>query len=182
MKIAALISVFLLLLIFLTVVRVHPQGKQFSISQHAASKGWTSWIFGLALMFFGGFFIIFLETWLYPFLAMPQIFFLVFPFAWICLLMTAWIPDTVYGWKSKIHQITAAGLAWIMVIITGSFAFAGHISEVFRVVAIITALWYIYTLYLFYFVKSSLRHFLVYQSINTFSFFAIIFIISFLQH
>ena len=182
MKIAALVSICLLLVTFFTVVRVHPQGKQFSISQHAASKEWTSWIFGLALTFFAGFFIIFIETWLYPFLAIPKIFFLIFPFTWFCLLITAWIPDTLHGWQSKLHQLAALGIGLIMIFIMVSFIFAGHISPIFRFIAGITALWYIFTLYLFFFVKSSLRYFLVHQSINTVSFFTIIFMIAFLQH
>jgi len=181
MEIIAFSSVFLLLIILFAIVRLQPRGKHVSISEHAAMTSWTYWIFGISLSLFGGIFLFFLQTSFSASVEMPMYLSFMYPFIWICLLGTAWVPDTGNGKLSKTHKIVAFSLAGWMVIIISSLPFSGHIPLFLKFIAAIISLWYIYTLYLFAFVKKSLQNFLVYQTINTVSFFMIIAAISVFQ-
>jgi hypothetical protein len=182
MEFLALFCICLLLLIIFTVVRVHPQGSHISISQHAASEIWTYILFGISLSLLGGVFLIFMETSFASHLALPRIFSAVLFASWICLLVTAWIPDRGSGPSNKIHLLASYGMAILMTIIMGCLTITGNLNTVFRFITAFIACWYIFTLYLWFFVKSSHRHFLSYQVINIVSFFIIIFAIVFFNN
>jgi hypothetical protein len=181
MQIFIFLSVLLLLIVLFAVVKIHQEGTDVSISQHAAKKGWTYVIFGLSLTIIGSLFLIFLQASLFPSIGMPYIFYLLLPLSWICLIITAWIPDKREGKLSVVHTYAALGIAISMAIIIFGLLFATHISLLFQLIAGITTLWYIYTLYLYFFVKKSHQYYLVYQTVNMLSFFIIILAISILH-
>ena len=180
MKIIAILSVFLLLLILFIIVKAQPQGRHVSISQHAAMKTWTYWIFGLSLSLFGGIFLFFLQTSFSETVGMPQYLTFLYPVIWIFLFGTAWVPDTGKGKLSKTHQIAGLSIALWMTIIMANLPFAKNVPMFVRFVTIVISLWYAYTWYLFFFVKKSRQNFLVYQTINVVSLFTVIVAISLL--
>jgi hypothetical protein len=179
MKIAALISTLLLLSILFIIVKIHPQGKHKSISQHASLQSWTYWIFGVSMSFFGGVILFYLQQTLTIIIGTSLLLTGVFLATWVFLFITAWIPDKGNEeMVSKIHTISGFGIAWSMTILMCFLVFTNHLPIYFRLLATITSLWYFYTWYLYYFVKNSRRNFLVYQTINIVSFFAVTLIVS----
>lgn len=175
MQIVVYISIILLFVILFIIVKNHHEGAHITISQHAAKKKWTYVLFGLALTLIGGFFLVYLQTSLFPLIGMPSIFYLIVALSWIFLLLTAWVPDTRQGKKSKIHEKAALGTAVSMTLIIFSLIFATHLASLLKITAGITTLWYVFTLFLLFFDKKSLQYFLVYQVINIITFFLVLF-------
>jgi hypothetical protein len=179
MQIAALLSTLFLFVSLFSIVKMNLQGKHKSISQHAALRLWTYWLFGLSMSIFGGVILFVLQKTMTSFIGPSFLLTLVFLATWICLLITAWIPDKDNEeLVSKIHTISGLGIAWCMTILMSILAFANHLAIYFRLMAAITSIWYFYTWYLFYFVKSSRSNFLVYQTINAVSFLLITLMVS----
>jgi hypothetical protein len=181
MRLIAILSMVLECFCIYIILRTRRLGKDTTISQHAASRRWTYWLFALSLSTFGSLLIVYLLRDFGPQFGLPIIFYIALILGWICLILTAWIPDKDSSMKlNNPHWLAAYAMANTMMITMLSLVFAHHVNMLTRTLAGITASWYAYTLYLGVFGKRSSKSVLVYQSVNILSFFAILIGVSFL--
>jgi hypothetical protein len=173
MALLTLLSVVLLLFVFFIIVKTKPQGRHISISEHAATRTWSYILFGTALTTCGSMIILFAYKSLGPQLGMTVVYKVVLALGWLALLMTAWIPDPGKGRLSDIHKIIAFSLAGTMAGLMACLTFAIHTPILLRLVSACLAVFYAYTIFLFYNDKSKRKHFLVYQIFNIVSFFTV---------
>lgn len=170
MKVAALISVVVLLIALGVIVGTDAHNAHISISERAASRRWSYLVFAGSLSVFGSLLFIYLLAFFGDKLGLPASYYIALFAGWICLLLTAWIPDHGPRDFSNIHWKTAFGLACSMTVMTMSIATAQHVGETIRILSIVTSLWYCYTLYFWLFNTQSFQLYLRFETMNIASF------------
>jgi hypothetical protein len=170
MKIAALISVVLLMLILGVIVMTDSRSKHVSISERAASRRWSYLVFACSLSVFGSLLLFYLLQFFGSQFGLPASYYIGLFAAWIFLLLTAWIPD--HGPRSfrNRHWQAALGLACSITIMTISFACASHIGTEVRWLSIGISMWYCYTLYIWLFNTEAFQLYLRFETMNIASF------------
>jgi len=153
-----------------------------SISSHAGSKRTSYLLFGSVLTFVGATFYLFLWRWFGPAIGAGWPFYVILALAGVFQLLTAWIPDDGKGGRmATAHSSVAFNMARMMMLLVGLVAVAPHISDLARIVSVLTFIAMGVFWYLFYFVKSTRRHFLVYQSSYIVSFYVVVLLATYLR-
>jgi hypothetical protein len=173
MKIIGLLSVVLLLVALGVIVATQPQDRHSSISRRAAAQRWTYLLFASSLTIFGSLFDFYLFHSFGPQLGLPVVYYGAVFLGWICLLLTAWIPERETDPLRGPHWRFAFALACCMTVMTLCLAFTRDAEPAVRVAAVGLSTWYGYTLYLLFQPMKEVR-FLTYESFNVVSFMAII--------
>ena len=141
-----------------------------SVSHHVAINNSNHIIFALLMTVSLTFMGIFIYFWLIPTYSLSTLFAVVVGLAIFLEFVTTWIPLTV-GWKHSVHQACSYGAAFLMPILIIILLSSG-LSGVAMWVNICSLSLMLVLLYLFVFVKSVRRHYLVYQNIYILAFHA----------
>ncbi len=166
------LSAVLLVAALSLIVATQPRGKQTSISERAASRRWTYVVFSTTLTLCGVSFVVFMYQTFNSSFGLPLLVFRLGLFgALVCLLVTAWIPAK--GATGKLHWYAAHGVGAMMTIMMAALATAGPVNGILRVAALLSAAWYSYTLYVWFFAKPAVRFTVVFQFVNIISFLGI---------
>lgn len=135
-----------------------------SVSHHAALKKINYFIFctlmtiGLGLMW------VFMYEWFIPTFALPLLFGIIAGLAIILELITTWVPLTE-GWKYKVHESCSYTVAALIPVLTLFMVFSSNISSIALYFCIAMLAVMAFLTYLFIYVKSARRHYLVYQNV-----------------
>jgi hypothetical protein len=170
MKIAALISVLLLLVMLSVIISSDSQNAHISISERAASRKWSYLLFACSLTFFGSLLLLYLLRYFGSQFGLPVSYYIALLIAWASLLLTAWIPDHGPRSFTNPHWRSALGLAGGITVMTMSLAFAQHVDTVMRILSIIISIWYCYTLYVWLFNTKAYELYLRFETMNIASF------------
>ena len=170
MKVIALISVVVLLVILGLIVGTDAHSTHISISERAASRRWSYLVFAGSLSTFGSLLFLYLLLFFGDQFGLPASYYIALFIGWGCLLLTAWIPDHGPRNFSNLHWKTALGLASSMTIMTMSLVGARHVGETIRVLSLAISLWYCYTLYVWLFNTQAFQLYLRFETMNIASF------------
>jgi hypothetical protein len=170
MKLAALISVVILMLVLGIIVTTDSENMRISISERAASRRWSYLAFAFSLTTFGSLALYYLLRSFGTQFGLPVSYYVGLFAAWAFLLLTAWIPDHGPRTFKNRHWQAALGLACSMTIMTLSFAYAQHVSVGVRWLSIAIGLWYSYTLYVWLFNTKAFQLYLRFETMNIASF------------
>jgi hypothetical protein len=135
-----------------------------SVSHHAARERVNYFIFcilmtiGLALMW------VFMYYWFIPTFTLPLLFGVITGIAIILELITTWVPLTE-GWKYKVHESCSYAVAALIPFLTLFMVFSPKISTLSLYFCLAMLGVMAFLTYLFVFVKSARRHYLVYQNV-----------------
>jgi hypothetical protein len=187
LRLLALLSVTALCVVSIIIILTDPQGKQVSISEHAASRRWSYLLFGVSITIFGSLFDAYLLILFGPHFGLPLVYYLAVVISWICWLLLAWIPagSGKQDFQSPHYRVAFAWGLMVFLIMT-TLAFAHNVSTATRVIATITTAWYVFTIYLGVFAsRSSMAqrlspYYLIIQSLNIVSFFGVMMGVAFL--
>lgn len=166
----ALVSVVLLLITLGVIVGTDAQDAHISISERAASRRWSYLVFAGSLSIFGSLVFLYLLAFFGGQFGLRASYYIALFAGWICLLLTAWIPDRGPRNFTNLHWKTAFGLACTMTIMTMSIAGARHVDETIRVLSLGASLWYCYTLYIWLFNTQAFQLYLRLETMNIASF------------
>lgn len=111
-----------------------PKDHTKSISHHAASSRRTYWILALSLVLAGVPTYYLLWKWFMPTLELPAWFAGVLAVGFVCLMVTAFVPDKP-GAKHRMHWLGAYGVGLTMIAIMASVLVAGQVSAPARLLA-----------------------------------------------
>lgn len=146
-----------------------------SISKHAGAQRTSYLLFGSVLTFVGAAFYLFLWRWFGPAIGAAWPYYLILALAGIFQLLTAWLPDDGSGkGLAKAHRLVAFSMAAMMMLLVGCVALAPNVGVIARTLSVLVLTLMVILWYLFSFVKSTHRHFLVYQSVYIVSFYVVI--------
>ncbi|HEX7963620.1 MAG TPA: hypothetical protein VF466_03435 [Candidatus Saccharimonadales bacterium] len=181
LKFLGLLSVAVAVAAGAVLLRTWPKGKGFSISEHAGAQRRSYYLFLTVLIGDGFLFFLFMWRWFVPALRLPLGYMLLVLVGYLLQVATAVIPHRGdHGRLARLHGLVAFSMAGIMAVLTGLLALTSHVSAFGRMVAAATFGFMTLFWYLFVFVKSTRRHFLVYQAAYIASFYVCILAVSYL--
>lgn len=148
-------------------VFTHKLGKDSSISLHIATSRPLYYLMGTLLTVGGALFYCFLAFWLIPYYSIHPAAYIVLIISFIAQLGMSWVPDSATNKHLHLAHFTFGGVVGVgmilfLILLCFSPSNLGPISAF--LVAVSTILSIIYLL-LFCFVKSTHKHFLVYESV-----------------
>ena len=162
-KSLGIISIIMTWVSCIFLVYTRQQGRAKSLSLHASSHKTAYILFALTLTSTGFLFFLFGVNWLVPTLHLPGIFIFFLGITFISQLLTGWIPDSGVL-RHYIHLICAYILFLSLPSLLLITALSNQISNIARDICVgsIVAMFVIWFLYIF--IKSTHKHFLLYQS------------------
>jgi len=134
-----------------------------SLSLHAASNKTASKLFALVLVVLGLLFYYWLVKWFTPHLDLPNAFVALLTITIICQCIAGLVADTE-GWSHKVHYIAAYTMAYLYLPLSALILFADNIAHLAKVLGAICLAWMVVALMLFWFVKRTRPHYLLFQS------------------
>lgn len=167
LRIAGPIVMALVILGGLWAMSTHKLGSSFSISMHIATSRKFYYLMGILLTVGGALFYSFLAFWLIPYYSLHPISYGLLVIAFIAQLGMSWVPDSDTDRKLHLTHFTFGGIVAVsmilfLVLLSLSIHSLGPISSWLVITNTIVSIIY---LVLFTFVKSSHKHFLVYESV-----------------
>jgi hypothetical protein len=165
MKLIGLISIFWFWLATISLLVKWPRDPRKSISQHSASLKSSYVFYTPAQVIAGVLLLIFMTRWFIPTFNLSGLYTLVISFTIGTQLVAAFLPDTIKGAVSFVHQIFAYGMALGMLVYTLLVILSPHLSNISRIFATISVLYMIFGLLGLIFTKWSKLHYLVLQFI-----------------
>jgi hypothetical protein len=135
-----------------------------SVSHHAALEKRNYFIFCFLMTLSLVLMSLFMYGWFIPTFALPVIFGVIVGVAILLELITTWIPLTE-GWKYTVHESCSYAVAALIPFLTLFMVFSPKISTISLYVCLAMLGVMSYLTYLFVFVKSARRHYLVYQNV-----------------
>lgn len=137
--------------------------RAMSLSLHAASNKTASKLFALVLVVLGLLFYYWLVKWFSPQLDLSSAFIPLLTLTIVCQCIAGLVADTE-GWSHKVHYFAAYTMAYLYLPLSALILFAHNITPLAKVLGAICLTWMVIALLLFWFVKRTRPHYLLFQS------------------
>lgn len=154
--------------------------RALSLSTHAVLQRPSYWLFAASLIAGGVLFYVFTVAWLMPSYNLGAWFGVLTALAVGCELATALIPDNG-GHRSTIHGIVAWTMAVLMMFIAIALIFVPGVSIVAKFFESILLSYLVLDWFLFLFIKSSRKLFLIFQSTYVLCFYLSILAVTYIR-
>lgn len=164
MKIFGIFSILLTWVAILLVLTRTSREMSKSISHHAALKRPEYYIFALLMTISVISMWVFMVYWVVPALQLSIGFTVLFSIAATLEIITTLIPLTS-GWRRKVHETTSYGAALLVAVMIGWILTSPVLSTAATSICLIAIVGMIVFFLLYFFVKSTHKHHLVYQSL-----------------
>lgn len=108
-------------------------------------------------------FYLFIVRWFVPSLKLPSVFTYLIVAGIMCQLVAVWVPDAG-GFRTKIHNAGAYGMAGLMIILSMVIATSTTIAMTARIAGLITVIYMVTAWGLLLFIKSMRQKYLYFQA------------------